>query len=198
MRKAIKTALIVSGLFCFASCHKRLGSDQYMAYVNDAKNGLVKTVVVGQWEYLVQYRPHDYMVMSEQLNIGQINDRLKQLEGTAWFNISFKNTVNNVSSLRADVTSKEMYDERLNYFNNEAVKDISMIYGKDTLYPASYLFENNYNLTPQETMVVGFTLPDKIPLQDMQIIYNDKVYKNGIVKAKITKDAIEHTPSLAL
>ena len=73
-----------------------------------------------------------------------------------------------------------------------------LIYGTDTLSPMSYEFENHFNLTPQETMMVGFCLPksESAPEKDMQFSYNDQELKNGIIKVMFSKNIMKSIPNL--
>ena len=91
------------------------------------------------------------------------------------------------------------YNSRLSYYLNRAQQDLKLVYGSDTLAPASYLFETNYNLTPQETMVAGFVLPqnDKEIRQPVQLAYYDRMFRNGIIKASWTPEQIKSIPALA-
>jgi len=174
---------------------------QYVQYVNSADAGLKKSSVVDGFEFDVQYKPHEYIVLLE--NSGKVTrdamtKRLVELKGTAWFNIAIKRVDNQKTPLRYGISSLEEYNARLNYFLTEAQGDIWLVYGRDTIRPQSYLFENNYNLTPQETMVVGFALPggDDHPKKQMQLSYNDRVFKTGIIKANFSETSLKHIPIL--
>jgi len=201
MRKAINYIIYILVLCTGISCKKNMKTPDYVRYINNKNNGLIKTTQTDGWEYDVQYRPGDYIILMENKGVPDdsvLNKREAELKGTAWFNIVIKRIDNQVTPLRYDISSLDEYDTRLNYFLNEAAKDIKLVNGKDTLLPKSYLFENNYNLTPQETMIVGFYLPagDNYPIKDMQLSYIDKVFKNGIIRAQFSKTVLNHIPNL--
>lgn len=184
------------------ACRQKLKPAAYVQYVENVKNGLRKTVKVAEWEYTVQYRPADLITLTESkgiYNAGFVKKRATQLQGTAWFNISFRLADGKVSPMRYDLSSRQEYEVRFNYFLNEAVKAIKLIHaGKDTLAPMSYLFENNYNLTPQETMIVGFQLPTGTAVgdNDMQLCYEDRIFKTGIIKTQFKKEDLDNIPKL--
>ena len=97
------------------------------------------------------------------------------------------------------MSSLDEYNQRLNYFLDEAKNNIWLIYDHhDTLKPASYLFETNFNLTPQETIVVGFYLPhnDGVPNSEMQLSYRDQIFKNGIIKVLYKSNVIRNIPQI--
>ena len=121
---------------------------------------------------------------------------MESLKGTAWFNISIKRADGSITPLKYGIANLDEYNQRLNYFLNNAKDDIRLIYDADTLRPSAYLFENNYNLTPQETMVVGFTLPvsEDRPEKAMQLSFTDQVYKNGIIKVMYSREVLNKIP----
>jgi len=177
-----------------------LNQTEYVRYVQNDKNHLKKAVKMQDMEFDIQYKPYEYIMLLESRNNPAYDKakRLKQLEGTVWFNISFKKTNTEMSALKEGAASLDEYDQRLNYFLNYAAKDIVLVYGGDTLKPASYLFENNYNIGPEETMVVGFIFPgkDQKPIKDMQISYYDRLFHNGIIKASFSAATIKDIPNL--
>lgn len=198
MKKVISFCWLVFVPFFFIGCKKSLKGNEYTGFIKEEKNGLKKTVSIDGWEYTFQYRPYDYILLQEHDERGA-KKRKNELKGTACFTIKIKRADNSVSPLRYNLETRDEYDRRLNYFLNAAAKDIRLLYnGTDTLYPVAYEFENNYNLTPEETMLLGFTLPnkDELPKEDMQLSFNDQVFKNGIIKVKIKKEDLNNIPNL--
>jgi len=200
MKKGIKLYFGVLALI-ICSCRHTLDASAYVKYIQDSKNGLKKIMQTDGWEYAIQYKPYDYILLFEskgKMKKDEVAKRKEEMKGTVWFNISFKRIDGSISPMRYNLTSLEEYNVRLNYFLNEAQKEIVLVYGKDTLRPNAYLFENNYNLTPQETIVVGFTLPrnEERPRSDMLLSYNDPLFKNGIIKMNYTQQAISSIPNL--
>lgn len=199
--KASKLIIAAIILLSTTSCGKRqLNAADYMHYVQADKNHLKKAVKVQNMEFDIQYKPYDYIILLESHNDPAFNreKRMKQLAGTAWFNISFHKTNTEMSALKDGAASLDDYDQRLNYFLNYAAKDIALVYGEDTLKPVSYLFENNFNVGPVETMVVGFVFPNKdsLPSKDMQISYYDRLFHNGIIKACFSAETLKDIPNL--
>lgn len=181
--------------------HQKLAPKDYIHYVEDEDNGLVKTVTIGSINYIFQYKPVVYMVAQESGNSTneQIKKRLSELSGTVWFNIKLENNTGNGSLLRSGVQSTAEYQARYDYFLNQASRDIKLVYKGQELKPSSYSFENNYNLTPVETIVVGFVLPDSAELNaELQISFFDRVFKNGIIKTVFSKSSIVNIPDCIL
>lgn len=165
-------------------------------YAEDPEHGLRKTVVAGNTQYVVQYKPAAYILRKETPDPAEAETRRGQLEGMLWFNIAISVPGFNQSPLRYQVSGLEEYTARQHYYLDEAPKDIYLLYGNDTLYVNSYWFENNQNLTAHETMVVGFRLPDgnKKPDRPLRFSFYDRVFRNGIIKAVIRQEDLEAIP----
>jgi len=192
-----RTSFIILCFFCgfFLSCTQKVSPLEYLKFISDKSNGFVQEINRSGWTYVIQYKPHDLIVFQEH-SVHEITQRLEQLKGTIWFNVSLKRADNVATPLRYATSSLEEYNSRLDYFLNSASQDFKLLYGEDTLGVMSYLFENNYNLTPQETMVVGFALTDgnDLPEKDMQLVYTDRVFHNGSIVAKFSAKKISRAP----
>lgn len=185
--KVIGSIGIVMSLLVLTSCTSIPKDGQALvAYVDNQSNGCLKEFSISGWDYSMLYKPAAYILEKEHIK-GQTDyeARWRQLESTVWFNIKISRSDKSISPLKYQVTSVEQYEQRYQYMMSQAAADITMQYGSSTLHPISYAFETNYNLTPEETLVVGFALPEGItyPEQDFQLIYRDKIFNNGIVKA---------------
>jgi hypothetical protein len=201
MQKVINRISLLLAVLIFISCKQHMQAAGYMNFVNNKENGLKKISAIDGWEFCMLYRPYDYIMLMEnkgKMEKGKCDKRMSELQGTAWFNISIKRADNSITPMRYGVSSIEEYNERLHYYLNEAVKDIRLVYDKDTLWPMSYLFENNYNLSPQETMVVGFSLPkgEHFPQKNMRLSFVDRIFKNGIINAEYSGRTLENIPTL--
>ncbi len=193
----MRTSVYCLVLLLLSACgRKDYSTKSYMAFVQSPESGLYKQLSISGWEYEIQYRPYDYTILLESRN-GYSDSlkkaRLDQLKGTAWFSIKFRKENSDQSPLRVGVSSLDEYQQRYVYYMSNAMNDISLIYGQDTLHPMSYVFETSYNVAPFETMIVGFDLKngDKMPGEHMQLIFLDRVFKNGIVKASFEKSSLK-------
>jgi hypothetical protein len=188
MKKVINTLLAL----CLLTACNRAAKDT-VDYAKDEDNGLRKEINVGNMHYSIQYKPAAYILEQEHADPETVARRAAQLKGMVWFNITFSVKGYGQSPLRYQASGLDEYASRQDYFLNNAAQDLRLQYGTDTLQIASYWFENNQNLTPHETMVVGFQLPagDSIPVQDLKLSYYDRIFHNGIIKARIRKEDLQ-------
>jgi len=196
MKKVI-SGMLLTGLWLIAGCSSIAEQKDIVRYAENPGNGLRKKVTVGNCTYTIQYKPAAYILFLEHTPPDQLGQRRQQLDSMAWFNISFHIEGFESSPLRYKVSGLGDYDTRLNYYLNDAAKDMYLLYGKDTLYPVSYWFENNQNLTAAETMIAGFRLRDgDRPDHDLHFAFYDRVFQNGIIKTIIRKADIDHIPDI--
>lgn len=170
-------------LLLLASCTTEVSDREYASFVKDEqKSGLHHATTVGQMIYDVQYMPSRLMLMQERLEGSEKDKREKQLEGVLWFTISIRCANSGVNPLKKDVFDQEEYNARLNYYLNAAMNDISLEAGGIRFTPISYLFENNYGLTGNETIIVAFETNGREIDDGATLSFEDKVFKNGIIK----------------
>lgn len=187
MKQGIKLSLfcLFVGMSIVISC-KTKGNKDILEYVKSPENGLKKEVIIGKNIYKIQYKPVAYIVKSERLSGQELLIREKQLDSMVWFNISFSIQDFAASPLKYGINNMVDYNQRLDYYLNKAAADISLVYGMDTLKSYSYWFENNQNLSPEETIVVGFKLKnDRVPEKDLHLAFYDRIFENGIIKTII-------------
>src|ERR1700743_396406 len=115
MKKGINLICSLALFAGFYSCRQNLHTAAYADYVQNEKNGLKKTIQLQQWEYTMQYKPVDYIILMENKgnNNSYVNRRKADLKGTIWFNISFKVGEGGMEPLRYALQTRADYDRRL-------------------------------------------------------------------------------------
>ena len=207
--KPISNFLFAVGLpLLLAGCSRSpqtLAGNDLIRFVEDTDHGLKKEVKAGDWTYELQYKPVDYVIAVEgrgNVNEAVYRDRRKELDQTLSFNVSFKNEQEKTEPLRIGIKDMDEYNHRLSYYLNEANHDFALIADGDTLYTAGYVFEPNYNLLQEQKMVVSFSLRkheqttgNEHP-RNMQLVFKDRVFNNGIIKATWSEDDLSAIPTL--
>lgn len=196
MIKAVKFLLF---LIVFSSCSadKNFGPLAYSRYMEDEQNEFKKSVIAGSVTYTVQLAPPEYMVSKEFLGHGRTIDtvafrqRLNELNGYVFFlvRIQKKNDSKPTPAINSDPASKA------SYYQFEAPKDLSVVSNNLPLAPATYFFEDNYSLSPYNTIVAGF----KCDLaSDLQLTFNDRFEQNPLIKVTFSKYEISQLPHLEM
>ncbi|MFA6152611.1 MAG: hypothetical protein WC716_14905 [Chitinophagaceae bacterium] len=200
MRKGISVLFF---LLAIVSCKGpgSLSPAAYISYLENAENEYCKKTVIGSNEYTIQLAPAEYMVCKEiepSDSSGRvIANRLKELEGHVFFMIKIGST----EKSRMQQGGKRISDEQVNvndkvaYYDQYAAKDINLIAGGKLLSPSTYLFENNYDLSPYNTIVVGFET-GPVPA-DLKITFNDRYTGIPAIRASFSKEQIIGLPKLS-
>jgi hypothetical protein len=197
MKKVISSCILVI-LICTSCQKKELHSrNEYVLWVENKENGLRKEVTSGDFTYIFQFKPTDYIICKERRDADTATaHRMAQLEHTLWFNLYLKPKDSRKNPLKDKVSGLDEYNQRLSYFLSDAARNFSLEYDGKEMEEIGYYFENNYGLTPMDVMVVGFRIPDPDPQKDFTISYADELFRNGIVKAGFSGKTIKNIPTL--
>ncbi len=91
----------------------------------------------------------------------------------------------------------EEYNRRIEYFISDASNNFKLLYNnKEEMKTAGYYFENNYGISPYVVIVLGFFIPENYPSKNLQLIYDDVLFSNGIIKVTIDQSDIAAIPNL--
>ena len=101
-----------------------------------------------------------------------------------------------MAPLRLISSNLDEYNSLLNYYLTQNKNNFMLYTPRDTVYPQVYVFENNYNLSPEDVFVVAFHLKDVQHDQPMVLAYNDEILRAGIGKFSFTPEALEKEPSI--
>lgn len=185
--KRIRNLLLPGLLFLF-SCDgvQKFSAAELDAYAGSEKSGWVQRKNYNGINYVIRYRPSSLIALSEDEPDTVRVKRQEALNKMYRFNIDIQVEGSGESPLRHGVSGLEEYNARLDYFLNQASKDIWLIDGQDTLRPAAYWFENNHNLISHETIVLNFD-NTHIKSKEVQLAFNDRLFRNGIIKASFQK-----------
>lgn len=200
MKRVIKFLCFVS-LCAVLSCNSHvLDRQDYVRYLQEEENGSIHKVTLGELTYTFQFRPYDLIALQENKNLDKTKqaERTKELEGTLNFVLKIKTNKSDLPPLKYNISSIAEYNARLSYFSTAAQKDFSIKYGDQVLIPTAYAFETNYGLTPEDAIVLQFTLPNhEMQLRyDIQLCYTDRVFQNGIIKTKFLSKHLNNIPKL--
>ncbi len=187
------------------SCGKRaLTPVQYLRYIDDKSNGLIKEKQIGPYTVTCEFKPAGYIVLKEkfkQINdneLKDIGDELSDASEMNHFYMRFTAEGEN-DILKSHLQSQAEYYERLNYFSNFIQKDLYLISGSDTIDCAYTYFERNFGLSNRNTLLLGFKKGNYnggVGGGDFTLIYDDQVLGLGPVQFKFGLGDISNIPVL--
>jgi hypothetical protein len=199
--KSIKILFVLLSILSIG-CTKTLRPGAYISYVQEEKNGFSKAGQAGNWSYAVQYKTAAFIYLQEKKS-GQVSEeeymkRKGELEEWIFFNVSVQHsTVKSASPLRLSSSDLGQYNILLNYYLGENRNNFKLISENKTFTPEIYLFENNYNLSPQDVFVLGFHTGKDSKPEQFTLSYNDEVLASGIIRFAFNKQDLLNEPVLS-
>lgn len=202
----IRAVILIAAITCLASCNNRLQPVQYIRYIEDKDNGFRKEKVIDHWVYKVQYKPARYIYLQENRSKdpgqAQMSERAKQLKDWLFFNIYVSNdSLRTASPIRLMSRDLDDYNLILDYYLNRNKENISLHIDSTVVYPTVYNYENNYNLSPEDVLVVGFRLNESLlsgHFDKMVLVYDDDFLKTGILRFVFSNSDLKKEPIVAL
>jgi len=196
--------LILMASTLLSSCGKeQLAPRQYVNWVRDEANGLQVAKQLGDHRFTLLYKPYEYIALmqdkNEQINSSQMNAKIAPLKGLQYYTLTIT-TANGEELMRENNNAESDYYNKLDYLVSYMQNDISLIDGKDTLSCALYHFERNYNIGPDNNILLGFEIPenDDSSVSDKTLVVNDQLFGAGKVMITISGQAISKIPQLQL
>jgi hypothetical protein len=184
-------------VFCFiiliACSKKKLGSTEYIKYIEDENNGLKTTKSIGRVNYSLQYKPADYIILKENRELTDLNEDLKEMQ---YYTLQYSLIDNSKDILKFNLNASNEYYERVNYFSFGLQNDIYLVDGTDTLECKLFNYVRSYGLSPKADFVLAFDVVKKDKIENKQLVIDDKVYGGSMIKLFIDKKDINNIPEL--
>lgn len=194
---AILFFILLSG----CAVHELAPAD-YMQWVKDEENGLHVSKRMGDHIFSLQYKPSEFEALLHMKN-NEVS-RLRLNQATASMNelqyytfcISSPGKKDPAASAAVDDAD---YNQRLNYLMFDMQNDFMLIDGKDTLTCAFYHYERNFNVSPDNNILLGFEqVNTSNQIQDKTILYDDHLLETGAVLLTIKAEDLKSVPTLKL
>lgn len=81
------------------------------------------------------------------------------------------------------------YQKSVSYFSFMIKNDFKVVVGKDTIPCSNVVFERSYKLAPYQKLMLYFS--GISPKEEMQLIYDDHLFKQGVFKFKMKERPIK-------
>lgn len=200
MKKVINAILLCCTIIA-CNDNKSFEPNKYVQYLKNAKNEYQIKQTIGIHEYTIQLATPEYMIVKELGNdddstTANFQKRMKELKGYLFFLIKMNTTEKSRMEQGGKRTSEQQLnvDRMVSYYDQQAILDISLTQGYNELKPVTYVFENNYELSPFNTIVVGFEVGEN--KEDLTLTFNDKYNNIPAIRASFSKKKLESLPKL--
>lgn len=180
-------------IIAISSCNKiGLSKKDYLSWINNPDNGLIKREVISDAIYTLALRPNDYLkIYSDSMD--QMNQDVK---GNISFVLKMSPNDGRTQFLNIGNISDQEYYRRINYYLNEFQNDIKLINGSDTFSPLNIIYERYYNISPSQSLVFGF---ESIDIEkEIKLIINDRAINTGDINFIYKEGILDEIPKLTL
>ena len=183
-------------IMLLTACGKStLAPEAYVNWIDDKNNGCIKSETIGKIKYTVIYRPSDYSIAKGYLNKRENYKTIVPGQHHS-FVVKMEPLDGKTPVLTIDAKAKEEPFERINYYLNEAQYYIEMTEGKDTMPVNNYIYERYYNLSPDQSLVLGFDQKYKLGEKEITLIIEDKIFNTGKVAFNFSESTLNKIPQL--
>lgn len=201
--QVIKYLLYGILLLSLSSCgNENLIPSDYVTWVNNEENGLLKKKTVQPLEIEAVYKPLPYIIANEKRTneIPQIeyDKRAKELEGMHYFTVKLSIIGGKLDITNFEVETDAQQQERLAYLSFAMQDDIKLVEGTDTLPCALYHFERSYDLAPYRTFVLGFEQKEENKTKDKTLVLDLAYFRTGPIKLNFASSDLARIPNLKL
>lgn len=195
------TKILVLGMFFLTlSCNKsKYSPTEYVNWCDSEENGLSKEFTQNELKLTCQFMTSEYAVLKQNdpnnLVEQEINENINALSDLRQFKLIFENT-QSTNFLKDNYTTAEQFNTRSMYLSYDIQSDLRLVEGEDTVNCIMNHYERSYGNTPYETLLVSFP-SNRSSQNDLELIFDDRVFGYGRVKFFFEKSLLESIPELA-
>jgi len=174
--------------------------EQFVTWVVDKENKLVKDKTISDINYQLAYLPQEYLAYNELK--GETFDKAKFEEvekgysELTYFKFRIEAKEEKGELLKHDLQSAQQYNERINYMSFKMQNDIILVQEKDTIFPGLFHFERVFEVAPYATVMFAFDKKKFDPVKGFTIIYNDHLFNKGYIKYNYRQNQTIDLPNI--
>ncbi len=182
--------------------NQEFGPSKYVELFKKRQTKATKIQKLGELSYYATYLPKDYMVLNE-LRKEQISkeefDKVSETYGDMSYYLLEVETEDGQELARHEMVSPGQYEERIKYLSFEMEKDVSLKLKDGTEVPCVlFHYERTYNVSPKNTFLLGFEVPEAQKNQTVQMVVNDRLFNQGFIKFKWQPQDVDQLPKVKL
>jgi hypothetical protein len=211
MKMKNKCAILIVLLALVACSKKSMNPPDFCAWVSSPESGMVAEKEINGLVYTAMYRPAEYMVLQNN-NLAETNpsaytQQLAEASAGQYFVLQIKSLDNN-DVIAANAASKEEYHARMIYLSYRVQESMRLVDNGDTLNCRLAQFEQIYAAAPYARLNLVFdtqnTTENETPSAqkstngDKTLVFDDKVWGNGLIKLKIKANDLNNIPKVRI
>lgn len=201
--QAIKIILILIIILNLFSCGKEsmLPSD-YVEWVNNIDNGLLKEKTISPLNVELLYKPIPYIISNEKrsnkIPKKEYEARVNKLKGLQYYTLKLSIVGGETDVTNFEVSEISQQQDRLSYLSFAMKNDIRLIEEGDTLPCVLYHFERSYDVVPSRTFVLAFDQRPEYKKSNKTLVLDLSYFKTGPIKINFKTSDLERIPNLKL
>ncbi len=177
-----------------------LSVKDYIMWMQDLKNGFRKEKNMGDLNFILQYKPYEYIICMEEreekIYDTLLKSRINDLSGIQYYDLKILLNEKEGELLKYNLSSNDEYEKRIKYFAYEMQNDIELVEGNDTLPCILYHFERTYDVAPYCTVLVGFNKKEGDSEKQRTFLFHDKTFNKGLLKFTFKENRLKNLPKL--
>ena len=205
MKACLTNISFVLVVLFLASCSKakKLSMEEYVKWYQSSDCELRNTKKIGGYSFIAEYRPLDYVVLSELKKNGEITQLLfdslkREFEGMHYFVLKMGTSDPSNDILSFNLNGQQEYYNRVQYFAESAQRDFFLVSNNDTVNCDLYHFERTYNTAPYNNLILGFEKKEAANIETLKLHFDDKILGNGMLIFNYPQHDLVNIPQLKL
>lgn len=200
MIRSLRLTVLFALLSCLMmSCSSSLLPSEYVKWVANTENGLVKTKHIDEISAKVIYKPLDYVIANEMrtndIKNTEYQQRKKELEGMQYYNLVLDITdARNILNYKVNDLGGQ--ETRIQYLSFGMQQDIYLEENGKELPCKLFHFERNYNITKERTFLLAFEQDKNTIETDKTLVINSPMLGTGPIKIKFLAKDIARLPTM--
>jgi hypothetical protein len=200
---------VCCALFALVGCSNDVNYSDYLSYLANPENGMVKETRINGLSLQAKYLPTEYFVFRALSDVpaNEISQQLvDSISEDYGHSLTFMFTLAPDKKLgkEFDVTNVNTenytaYEERMDLLNFQLSKYLHLEVDGQEMQPALVQMENTFGLKKESNFIVVFNVPvHEFEQQNhnMSLVYDDPVFFTGINRFSFSTEVIRNRPSL--
>lgn len=199
--KYISLLGVVMLLLNACSKKKELSKEDYLHQITEPSGSISVSQDFKDISFTAKYRPLEEMVLFNLKDSALTKESFDTI--SAKYSDMHYFTFTIISNQDKEIiahnnTNQNDYFMNLDYLVNSIQNDFYLLDGKDTLPCSMCHYERNYGISSKNNLNLAFEKKQKTvrPVNEMTLVYEDKMFQVGAVKFHFEKETIENLPEL--